>query len=361
MKASLILDIIRAHFEGDDRDFREAVERLASDEDRKGNSALALEIRKAARGARSSYREDRSRIARPQSIDEDEVGDAGMITVMHPEVSLDDLVLDAGVRRGLHEVIAEWEHPERLPPQMHPINTVLMTGPPGCGKTATAKALASALGKDLAYVRLDSLISQYLGQTGANIRKVFDSVSGKGMVLFIDEFDAIAKSRGDPDDVGESKRLLTTLLQNMDLMDPETLLVAATNMPELIDPAVTRRFGMILRFSIPSMSERELMIEMLASRYGLGNEYDLNSFVALTEGMSYADIETTFESVLRYVSVNEVRGPLDGAFLRSFINHQETGRDIWDMRESGMKLRQISEVTGIPISTLSYRFRRGRR
>lgn len=360
MKSSLILDIIRAHYQGSDHDFDDAVERLATDEDRKGNSALALEIRKAATGIESAYHEERSRIARPQQTRSDTVDDPDLITILHPNESIDDLILEESVRHRIDEIVKEWQNKNRLPAGIHPSNKILMTGPPGCGKTVTAKALASKLGKTVAYVRLDTLMSQFLGQSGANIRKVFDYVEGKNMLLFIDEFDAIGKSRVDKEDVGESKRLLTTLLQNMDMMDEGTLLVAATNMPDLLDPAVIRRFDTTVRFPIPDRSGRERLIEMLDSRYGLPNDYDLETFADLTEGRSYADVKSAFESIVRYVSVNDVRGPLDGTFLRSFLVQNETQFDIWHMRASGMKLREISNVTGVPISTLSYRFRRGK-
>ena len=360
MKSSLILDIIRAHYQGSEHDFDDAVERLATDEDRKGNSALALEIRKATRGIESAYHEERSRIARPQQTRSETIDDSELITFVYSDESIDDLILEQSVRHRIEEIVKEWQNKNCLPAGIHPSNKILMIGPPGCGKTVTAKALASKLEKTVAYVRLDTLISQFLGQSGANIRKVFDYVKGKNMLLFIDEFDAIGKSRGDIEDVGESKRLLTTLLQNMDLMDEETLLVAATNMPNLLDPAVIRRFDMTVKFPLPDRFGRERLIEMLDSRYGLPNDYDLEAFADLTEGKSYADIKTAFESIVRYVSVNDVSGPLDRAFLKSFLVQNETPFDIWHMRASGMKLREISNITGIPISTLSYRLGRGK-
>ena len=363
MKSSLVLDIISTHFNGTDEDFRQAVERLATDEDRKGNSALALEIRKATRGIRSTYGDRPSTVAYLQSEDvREHDGSDGedLIVPMYPGTSLEDMVLEKGVLNELQEIIIEWRRKDRLPEGIHPTSRILMTGPPGCGKTMAAGALANSLGLEMAYVRLDGLISQYMGQTRSNLRRVFDSVSRRRSLLFIDEFDAVGKTRADYDDVGESKRILTTLLQNMDLLDSGIPLVVATNMPELLDPAVLRRFETTLRFELPDLSGRERMVELLASRYRLPNDYDLNAFAGFTEGMSYAEIETAFKAMVRYVAVNDVRGPLDRSFLSSFLGRSGNVPDIWEMRRAGYTLKQISETTGIPISTVHYRLRRGR-
>ena len=356
MKSNLILDIIRSHSEGEEA-FRQAVERLASDEDRKGNSALALEIRKAARGQRAHYDEERGGMATVQSADT--VPDPELITLMEPDVSLDDLILDDDVRDRLGEVIDEWRCRDRLPEGIGPTTRLLFTGPPGCGKTVTAKAVARALGMDVAYVRLDGLISQFMGQTGANIRRIFDEASRMGALLFLDEFDAVAKTRADSLDVGESKRVITALLQNMDLHADDVMVIAATNMPELIDPAVARRFDLVLGFGRPDASRRERMIESYASDHGLSNDIDLGAFVGCTAGMSYAEIETVLRSMIRYVSVNDVRSELDAAFIRGFLGPD--GRSVTEMRMSGMSVNDIVSVTGMPRSTVYYKLKRGER
>lgn len=356
MKSSLVLDIISTHFDGNDEDFRRAVERLAADEDRKGNSVLALEIRKAASGTRSSYRDEPSTVASVQSETPSET-ESDLITIIRPDASFKDMVLDSDLLERLEEIVSEWRYRNRLPKGMRPTNRVLMTGPPGCGKTMAANALANTLGMRMTYVRLDGLISQYMGQTGSNLREVFDSVREGGALLFIDEFDAVGKTRADPADMGESKRILTVLLQNMDLMSDDILLVAATNMPELLDPAVLRRFDVTLKFGLPNRSERELLVERLASHYRMSEIIDSEPFAVSTEGMSHAEVKTAFESMVRYVTVNDFRGPLDEAFIRSFLGRRDGAQDIRRMRDAGLTLQQISDATGIPRSTVHYRLR----
>lgn len=184
MKAQLILDMIRTHFTGSDTDFRDAVERLARDEDLKGNMALAAEIRRAAKGIPQRHIDDEGRV-HLQFASQPAEDAPDIVEIMHPASSLDDIILEPSVRDKLDQVIAEWEHPERLPVGIPPTSRMLLTGPPGCGKTMTAVALASSIGKDLAYLRLDGLVSRYMGQTGANIRRAFESVSRSGAMLFI--------------------------------------------------------------------------------------------------------------------------------------------------------------------------------
>ena len=146
-----------------------------------------------------------------------------------------------------------------------PTNRILLCGPPGCGKTLTANAIASEIGIPVAYVKLDGLISSYLGQTGTNIRKIFDYVKNKRIVLFLDEFDAIAKKRDDANELGEMKRVVMTLLQNMDAMPANVFLIAATNHHHLLDSALWRRFDISLFLELPNTIQRGGIIRRFLS------------------------------------------------------------------------------------------------
>ncbi|PKM83668.1 MAG: ATP-binding protein, partial [Firmicutes bacterium HGW-Firmicutes-13] len=157
--------------------------------------------------------------------------------IVKSDVDLDEVVLPESQKKILKQVIEEQKNSDNLRKHnMTPVNRVLLCGPPGCGKTMTAYALGKELNLPIAYVRLDGLISSYLGQTSTNLRKVFDSVRNQRIILFLDEFDAIAKKRDDTNELGELKRVVTTLLQNFDNMPTNVFLIAATNHDHLLDP-----------------------------------------------------------------------------------------------------------------------------
>ena len=166
------------------------------------------------------------------------------------------------INAALEQVIAERAHVAQLAKSdLKPTTTVLFTGPPGVGKTMSARWLASRLQKPLLTLDLATVISSFLGRTGANLRHVLDYAKEVDSVLFLDEFDAIAKRRGDETELGELKRLVTVLLQEIDLWPSDRLLVAATNHGELLDRAVWRRFDMVLEFPIPRLSDIKKLID----------------------------------------------------------------------------------------------------
>lgn len=142
---------------------------------------------------------------------------------------------------------------------------MLLYGPPGCGKTTAARYVAGALGLPLLTVRLDAVISSYLGTTAKNLRTVFDYAAHRGGVLFLDEFDALAKMRDDANEVGEIKRIVNGLIQNLD-MYPDMPLIAATNHEHLLDPAIWRRFDSIIALPLPGQDEREALLRQFVER-----------------------------------------------------------------------------------------------
>ena len=139
-------------------------------------------------------------------------------------------------------------------------NSLLLYGPPGCGKTKCAYLFAKQLNLPLVIARLDSLISSYLGTTAKNIRSLFEFAQKMPCVLFLDEFDAIAKARDDTNELGELKRVVNSLLQYIDAMSKDSLILAATNHDQLFDPAIWRRFDYKLEIELP---DREAVAELI--------------------------------------------------------------------------------------------------
>lgn len=186
-------------------------------------------------------------------------------------------------------------------------NTLILYGPPGCGKTKTARMISKELGLPLVTARLDGLISSYLGTTAKNMRRIFEYVQRMPCVLLLDEFDAIAKARDDGNELGELKRVVNSLLQNIDNVGKECLIIAATNHEQLLDNAVWRRFSYKLKIEPPDTEAIGQMIkELIGNRLALSNA-ELEQISACFYGKSGATIEETVNKAMRSaVFKNEV-------------------------------------------------------
>ena len=178
-------------------------------------------------------------------------------------------------------------------------NTLLLYGPPGCGKTQCAYYIAKELQLPLVIARLDSLISSYLGTTAKNIRTLFDFSQKVPCVLFLDEFDAIAKARDDSNELGELKRVVNSLLQNVDSMSRDSLLLAATNHDALLDSAVWRRFEYKLEIERPDTEAIIKMIDLFTKNSSGLNEKDKKDFAVALSGLTGANIEEILVKALR--------------------------------------------------------------
>ena len=218
--------------------------------------------------------------------------------------SLSDMVFDLETQSTLDEVIREHGCSAKLAESgMSPRNRLLFWGPPGCGKTAAAGWLAQELGMPCGVVRLGSLITSYVGETGANIDKVLRTAEETPMVLLIDEADAIAKSREDENDVGELRRVVNSLLQGLDSFSGrESILVLASNHSSTFDEAVWRRFDAILQFPLPGPKERLTLLKKLTS--GVKVRGSLSELAKKLSGTSFAEIERAVIDVARKLVVN---------------------------------------------------------
>lgn len=179
-----------------------------------------------------------------------------------------------------------------------PANRLLIYGPPGTGKTSIATMIARSLDLPLIVSRSDVLVSSLLGQTSRNIRSIFDYAESAPSVLFLDEFDALAKNRSDSREIGELQRVVIALLQNVDALDPSTILIAATNHPELLDPAIWRRFDFTVKVGVPGVAEREKLWLSTLGESSL-DASDVTRLVELSEGMSGAAIKTVANDARR--------------------------------------------------------------
>ncbi len=211
--------------------------------------------------------------------------------------------LPTGTKEILERFITYYENRDKLIEKNIPVNSsILLYGPPGTGKTKTASYIASMLGLPLITARTDALISSYLGATSKNIRMLMDYAQSTPCVLFLDEFDALAKVRDDSNEIGELKRVVVTLLQNIDSLK-NVVLIAATNHEKLLDKAVWRRFHYKIEISLPSESIRENIIKQLLKESIDKKIMDI--LVELTDGMSGADIESVCYEYLKEKAIEK--------------------------------------------------------
>ena len=213
------------------------------------------------------------------------------VDVSRPEPCDVSLVLPSAIESRVQEFLASVRHHDALVAANAALpNRLLMHGLPGTGKTQLARWVAAQLGLQLLTVRCDTLVSSLLGQTSRNLRRVFEYAQQRACVLFLDEFDALAGARGNERDVGELQRVVIALLQNIDALPDSTILIAATNHDQLLDPAIWRRFSFRLPMPLPDDGMREILWQRFLGDFAPVN-VDFRGLVARSEGVTGAVIE----------------------------------------------------------------------
>lgn len=267
-----------------------------------------------------------------------------------------DLVLSGELKIALNQAISERRNTKALMNHgLHPTKSILFTGPPGVGKTMAAKWIAKQLGKPLFILDLAAVMSSYLGRTGNNIRFVLEYAKNADCVLLLDELDAIAKRRDDTSEIGELKRLVTVLLQEIDDWPSSGILIAATNHPALLDPAVWRRFELVLKFENPSISQIKELITALLTGHTVNIDQWNQILPFLLEGQSFSEIERQIQNI-RKTSVIQ-NEPIEN-LLTAMLNDikklpKEQKINIAEaLIDNGISQRQTSELTGIARETL---------
>lgn len=286
--------LVQAHSEGDDRRFYSVAMQLAAQEARSGHGQLAEELRSLIDHAKAAphFRSDKAvPIGRPR-------GDlASLLAVSYPKLRMKDMVLSSVLRDQLTRVIKEQRHAAAiLEHGLSPRRKLLLVGAPGTGKTMTGSVLAGELGLPLFQVRLDGLLTKFMGETAAKLRLIFDATEVTRGVYFFDEFDAIGSQRGLTNDVGEIRRVLNSFLQMIEQDQSHSLILAATNHPEILDYALLRRFDDVLHYALPTV---EQIADLLRARLAvLAAPRTRWAMIARSaEGLSYAEINRAAEDV----------------------------------------------------------------
>lgn len=290
--------LVKSHADGDDPQFYAVAMQVAAKAARAGQSRFAQELRDLVDELRKRAT-SQSRVAAvvPVARPRGELG--SLLTVSYPEARLADLVLSGTLTERLRHVLLEQRQRDMLARHgLHPARRLLLIGPPGTGKTSTARVIAGELGLPLFAIRLDTIITKYMGETAAKLRLIFDAlVETRGVYLF-DEVDALAGDRAAPNDVGEIRRVLNSFLQFLEEDTSDSVIVAATNHPQLLDNALYRRFDTIMDFALPDDDSIRAVIGNRLVSFHAGN-VSWPRVIPAARGLSHAEIATATENAAK--------------------------------------------------------------
>ena len=286
--------LLKSHLEGDDDHFFAVAMQVAAHEARLGHGKLAKELRAMVDEAKG-----RIGTVRPVPIGRPRGELANLLEASYPKSRLGEMILSDVLAEQIGRVIREQRHAGRIVSHgLSPRRKLLLIGPPGTGKTFTATVLAGELHVPLFQVRLDGLITKFMGETAAKLRQIFDATSRNRGLYFFDEFDAIGSQRSLANDVGEIRRVLNSFLQMIEQDGSHSLVVAATNHPGILDPALFRRFDDVLHYELPDRSQiAALLKRRLAESVAKGIRWE--NLAELAQGLSYAEVTRAANEALK--------------------------------------------------------------
>jgi SpoVK/Ycf46/Vps4 family AAA+-type ATPase len=296
-RADLLCDVIRYGLNNDSINFRKAAEAICAEERANQHGVLAGKIEEMLRISTKSPSRDAA-----TSLTRNGNGDS-IVTEKVPEKQLGELLLPQSILDNCNELIEEHMRADLLRSHgLEPRNKILLIGPPGNGKTSLAEAIAEALMLPMLTVKYETLIGAYLGETASRLGKLFDYVKTRQCVLFFDEFETIGKERGDTHETGEIKRVVSSLLLQIDALPSYVIAIAATNHEILLDKAAWRRFQIKMELTKPSRADLEKwfqLFEKRSSHNGFSFGYTHLTLAKKLLGRSYAEAEEFALSVYR--------------------------------------------------------------
>lgn len=275
-----------------------------------------------------------------------------IVDISNPNIDINNLILSHEVIIAIKEFIKSYKNRDKLlQAGIDDSCTLMLYGPPGCGKTSIAQYVSMQTGLPLLTARLDGMISSLLGSTAKNIRKIFDFASRQACILFLDEFDVIAKVRDDKNETGELKRVVNSLIQNIDIFSKDSIIIAATNHHELLDPAIWRRFNRVLNVNMPTEVDIKKLIEIYTCTSKIAidiKDKKMKSVSNLLIGLSHSDINTIMNNSVKNAVINEKNeiflfDILREAFLFKYHSIVDEQRFIEFLIQGGMTHKELLE------------------
>ncbi len=287
----ILRQLIKAGTTGDSAAFRRVSEAVIEGERQKQHHLLANDLEQILYGEHLHSDHGNVRRLLPTPPVDKERG-FPLLDIKQPQRTIEEIILGEGSMSALEELLEEHRRGDVLRSYgMKPSSKVIFYGPPGCGKTLAAEVIAFELDLPLAVVRLDALVSSFLGETAANLRKVFEFIAEHPMVVLFDEFDAIGKERADASEHGELRRVVNAVLQMMDAYQGKSLILAATNHEQILDSAIWRRFDETIDFPLPDAGQVQQLLKLKLRGVRRQFELDEKGIIKLFEQRSGADIE----------------------------------------------------------------------
>lgn len=295
ISADQIIKLLKSHFDGDDESFRTVALQIAANEAKSGHTVIARSIKDLAKAKRMQVLKPRL-TAMNHDI-------AEVLLEVDLSYKLADLVVNETLKNSIKEIIKEYIQREKLKDYgLLNVHRILLEGPSGTGKTMTASVIANEIGLPLYVVRLEKIVTKYMGETSLKLSRVFDFMTDISGVYLFDEFDAIGQRRGLDNEVGEMRRVLNSFLQMMERDTSDSIILTATNDMASLDQALFRRFDKALHYSLPSDEDKMVIIQNKLASFALKEEF--KSLMPSLRNMSQSEICTICNDAIKQTLLN---------------------------------------------------------